>query len=414
LSKSLFVADGKPYDAKTGRVGDWLDAPLEQTFEPATFDATPKVRAVQVDDNGDGTLTVRAQGTFAAGTRARIGNVVQDESTAGFEHSDNNIKFTVSAPLAALQEVELVSRDGAEGSLTSPVSASAAGSSPSPAGAASGTGSSSSSPTAEIKPFTDSSSLVTLRFDPAYPSSRSDGVRASTDLAVAVIGTKVFGLRDAPFQERQPDHVTFLAPTDLLRAATQISWKKLFSSETPRVFLVPAGSNFSITSIALVSASESTNIYVISGSALDALSVLVPTINKGQIKIQSGNTAAVLSLNKDQFAGLKNIVLQHGSDAPIVLALPTGAPPDNKPSLDKQKAPLNVGQNKLTVTGNSLDTIVDVHYLEKPLTFLLASDKKSLVVQLPADLTSIPGIQVLEFLYSDKTSLRYEVPIAGK
>ena len=534
-SARLNIRSGwRHFDSGTGRVGDWVEPPDESTVSAANFQLVPIAKAIMVDDNGDGTLTIRAEGDFPAGTRVRIGNVVQDESTIGFEHNPQYIKFTAPALALAISGAALVNRDGAEAPVvpgdnssqlpdcarlleppapngvpqtalgpqpdlavlathrvnfsqgkkgaTYFITVSNAGSAPtsgkvtatdtlpigltaasisgagwnctlnsltctredvlaatasyapitltvnvddnspvsvintvsvSGGGETNTTNNSASDTTtvspgvkvATVVPFSDSTGLVTLNFAP--PDSG-----AKPDVAIAVIGSRVFGLKDAPFISRDDHSVSFVVPNDLLKANVRVIWKRLFSDVAEQTYKVPITANFSISAIALVSSSDSVNTYAVTGTGLNSIRLLVP--KEVKIDIYGNGTSAVFSLKKEQFTGLKNVILQNADLAtPLILSLPTGSPPDVKPSLDKH-APIGAGDKSLVVTGSLLENILVIHYLEKPVPFALSNDKKSLTIQLPDGFSTNTGIQVLEFVYADKTSVRFEVPVQKK
>jgi hypothetical protein len=71
-----------------------------------------------------------------------------------------------------------------------------------------------------VKPFKDGSSLVRVQLSKAMPYE-------PTNPDVMVIGNKAFGLRDAPFYERTPDHATALVTNDLLTTYRSVTWQRL-------------------------------------------------------------------------------------------------------------------------------------------------------------------------------------------
>jgi hypothetical protein len=117
-SLPMMVRTGwRHYDSKTGRVGNEID-PFQASFLKADrFDILPVPGKVQAADNGDGTVTVVASGAFRAGTRVRIGGVVQDNSTPGFEQNQRYIRFIASASPLALYGARLLNQSGTEADL---------------------------------------------------------------------------------------------------------------------------------------------------------------------------------------------------------------------------------------------------------------------------------------------------------
>ena len=107
---------------------------------------------------------------------------------------------------------------------------------------------------AVIEPFNDSTSLVKIK------PPRSFFCCANSEPEVVVIGSRVFGLRDAPFYKRSDDEIEVLAGNDLLRTNHQVLWKRLLSScaECSKTYQIPFVSgtgvtDFAITGITLVS-----------------------------------------------------------------------------------------------------------------------------------------------------------------
>ncbi len=108
------------YDPKTGRVGNEID-PFEIHFLKAyRFDIPPSPRYVRASDNGDGTVTVMAMGAFKAGTRVRVGGVVQDSTAPGFEQNQRYLRFIAPALSLAKYGASLLNQDGVEGPVVNP------------------------------------------------------------------------------------------------------------------------------------------------------------------------------------------------------------------------------------------------------------------------------------------------------
>ena len=83
-----------------------------------------------------------------------------------------------------------------------------------------------------IKPFKDGSSLVRVQLPGAMPYEPGN-----PDLMV--IGNKVFGLRDAPFYERTPDHATALVTNDLLTTYRSVTWQRILDPVVGKVTSYP-------------------------------------------------------------------------------------------------------------------------------------------------------------------------------
>jgi hypothetical protein len=427
----------REYDAKTGRIGKVL-ADTEsspQVFEMGNFDVPPTPRTVQSEDNGDGTVTVRAMGGFKAGTRVRIGSQILDATSPLFEQSATEIRFTAPAAQIAAVGASLLNRDGTEapvvtGGTSESLGSCAAPKVPQPAKPAEGEGAAhvplpgappaaAPAPAAAdlvLTPLTDSTSILTLKLD-------SSDAPETGEIGVVLIGGQVFGLRNAPFLERDATHVKLVAGNDLLRTNKVVKWVRLFSSKPPRLYtagpVVYAVSGLTLLASGATGpapAGKTGNYYAVTGSSLDGLTILDPP---NTAWLASANTAALKEFFlPDEVAKLyKSIVVQHGSDAPAILSLPAApaaqaaAPAaPAKPAIDPQPAAGIAATSKsLTVTGSGMTQVAAVFYNLTPLPFTAANDKSLTVSQLPA--LGSPGI-TLVFVYADKSLQPYFVPVA--
>jgi hypothetical protein len=430
------------YDAKTGRVGEVINVPEFHTERPANFNLAPVPSDISVADNGDGNLVVIAKGSFGTGVRVRIGNAFLDESSPGFERNTTYIKFVANAAAVALQGARFVNRDGTERDIVEGtmedlapcteakpvVSVKTDGQrrlqpytitvqpaapkapenvDPKPAPEKKEPAPPSDQSTAISRPINGTTSELTITLKPADPK-----LAEQPDVPVVLIGSRVFGLRDFPFIRRTETEIVLQVSTDLLRANPQVKRLHLFATYPVRTISVTDVSRFTVASLTLVSSGDTSH-FAVTGTSLQGLTIDAGFLAPVPVTLH-GDLLATFSLTREQLSGRKNVIMLHPPDAPILMALPAAAAaPEPKPSLEKHAA-INVGEKSLTVTGNVLDAVVGVHYLEEPIPFLLATDKKSITMQLPDGMTTTPGIQVLEVLYIDKTSVRYEVPIKAK
>src|ERR1019366_2983605 len=149
-------------------------------------------------DNGDGTVTVLATGGFKTGTRVRIGSQIIDATVpTQFEQNPTYIKFIAGAAQLAVMGAKMVNRDGTEADIVAPKAGDKVDTgcedtgkeqpppTPGPAPAAATTAATPVTPS----PLTDSTSILTL------PVSTGDRP-GTAEVAVVVIGTQVFGLRN--------------------------------------------------------------------------------------------------------------------------------------------------------------------------------------------------------------------------
>lgn len=441
------------YDPKTGRVGDAIPTTeREHTRRVASFDLPPKPNVVEGEDNGDGTITVRAKGSYRVGTRVRVGSQILDAANPLFEQNPTYIKFTAPAASLALIGAKLVDRDGVEADVVNsgaegpkptsceevaaiPIASPApkpdqAATAAPPAVAPVPTSPAPVPPTpapakdAALEALTDSSSVLTLTLG-------ADDQPGPGELPVVVIGAQVFGLRNAPFLERTANCVKLIVANDLLRTNKTAKWVRIFNPNKPRSFNIPKKTIFAISGVTLLAAgvpgpgpapavpgavtAPAINIYAITGSHLDALAIKAPS----DIPWSAPNTATikVFSLPGDLAKNLKNIVVQHDEEAPIVLALPdvpaaSATPPTPpKPSIDPQPdAGVPASSKTLTLTGAGMKQVIAVLYNATPLPFTAATDKALTINQVPV--LAPPGI-TLVFVYADKSLQPYFVPVAA-
>jgi hypothetical protein len=426
----LVTAGWRHYDRDTDRVGSWIEPPEQYRLPPEGFDLTPTPRDVQIADNSDGTVSVTANGTFLSDVRVRIGPTMLDTTSPGFEHNAHYVRFTASAAALAVYGARLVNGDGLESPVTpgeidtSLEACKALGSGAVPSN--SQQTKSDRAPTVQspppldtpvvetVSPLTSAISRVTLKFEKAIPSD-------SMHVPVAVVGSVASGLRDAPFRVDDSTHLSFNASTDALRATRTIRWTDLRTGWHEDVKVPDAAlSDFSVSAVTLLSSSgdgdTASSLFAISGTGLadGKLSVLSP-MNVTDLKsIENTNgTLATFSAKKTDVDNTKNIVLLHDQDAPVILAMPPGPPPD-KPTPSVHAA-LHVGDSKMVVTGDLLNTVVQVHYLGNALVFTLAADEKSLTVQLPPAATSAANGDSFEVpvqcFYADGTVVPFNAKV---
>ncbi|HEX5413858.1 MAG TPA: hypothetical protein VFZ27_18590 [Terriglobia bacterium] len=434
------------YDRKTGRVGAWIGNYETEDRDIPTFGLPPIPKEARADDNGDGTLTVWVKGSFKAGTRVRIGDTFLNESTPGFERNTFYVVFKASAADIAAHGARLVTDNGREADIVnvngrqvkeSPVAAGSCATSnflkkffkwtslalknipetsqtnfpatPSPQPPPP------SLPT--VVPYTDSTSLLTL---PLAGEDRPKRNEPLDGLPIVVIGPGIFGLRDSPFYEMTDSSVSLVVPNSLLRTYHSATWMKLFTPDHatfPIALGTPAqgghnmSSDYAVSGIVLLAGSPS-NQYVITGSHLEGTKILQPSLEPDV------NTSYIMEFHlSDSLAkAYKNIVIQHGNDAPTVLALPKQtATGSDKPSVDPQKGTVLVGSTRIPIAGTALNQVVDIRYQEKPLAFEPV-DTKSLTVLVSPDssgLTATAGSRRLQFILSDKSWLSYDLKVTA-
>jgi hypothetical protein len=119
----------------------------------------------------------------------------------------------------------------------------------------------------------------------------------------------------------------------------------------------------------------------------------------------------LLTLASSQLEGVKQLVLQNGTEPPILVTVPDTKPSENKPKLQTNKA-ISPGTGvKYTIKGSMLESVTAVQYLGKQLPFALSLDKTSISITLPDEMTATPGIRSLSITYADGSSDRYTVSV---
>jgi hypothetical protein len=73
--------------------------------------------------------------------------------------------------------------------------------------------------------------------------------------------------------------------------------------------------------------------------------------------------------------------------------------------------PINVGTRQVTLTGDLLDQVVSIEHAKTSLSFRLDPGKKSLIVDLPDSISTVPGGYSLLFTLADKTTSGYLLTI---
>jgi hypothetical protein len=290
------------YDLKTGRVGYVIPGTEGKLDirQVASYDQAPSPRAVTAEDNGDGTVTVKANGTFKAGTKVRIGSQILDSTNPLlFDQNATDIRFTASGTALALVGARLVNRDGSESpvqpgqeppvtSCSAPLAATdakatkkhtdkkaaaekkaadkaalekaaaekaaaekkaadkaaleKAAAEKAAAEKAAAEKAVADKAAVTVKALTDSTSTVTIMLT-------GDDQPKFGEIPVVVIGNQVFGLRNNPFLEGilesgHNDHVKLVVANDLLRANRTLKWVRLFDASQPHEFPIPKVSGF--------------------------------------------------------------------------------------------------------------------------------------------------------------------------
>jgi hypothetical protein len=448
LGKVKVTTRWRRYDPKRGVVGSVIKGSeqVQSDVEVDNFDLTPDPPIISWTDSGNGLVTTTLAGGFLPGTHLRLGASILDSGSTNFLYSDSGIQFTVPATQLAAMTPFIVARDGNETELID-VSVGPKAPSLRPCGsteqpipdqgtaAARQTGAASQSKALSItgvklESFDDANAEVDL-------SLQISGQNASSfhgEQLLALIGNRVFGLSDSPFMSKgDPSEkggamsIQLLAPLALLRAARSIkvkrpfwgkNWEDAKSFDLANITRTDIDVDFVPTKVVVASQTEDSAQLAIVGSDLSYVDVLVPD---SQSVKHIGATLILVPISAKELKGLKQVLLRDKKGAIALVPLPESssskssadqqgtAPP--KTSLEKSEPIKSSKGTKVTIKGVSLDAIQSVLSKDKPLTFALASDKKSLTVSLPDDLTSTPGVKILTFILKDGTVIRHQIVI---
>lgn len=293
----------------------------------------------------------------------------------------------------------------------------------------------------EVSPYSDSSSLVTLKkipqFSPAYTGA--------PDLPVVRIGSTVFGLRDQPFLSYQKavkqdgGTATLLVPNSILhneaKTGNQIVWEQLFASadsSAPKIYIIPevasAGSSESQNACAISSSSPpvflsstgsgaaGTSNYAIFGTHLETLTAHSVNDPHDILDTASESAVRILTVPSAYVRSGGSIVVDCGN-TPLPISLP--APPSGnaasnpKETLNPAGGHASLNATSVQISGTGLDHLTQVLYGAKPLQFVpVAADGSAVnIIQLtpndPQNPTSSAGSKSLLFIFADQTTQTY-------
>jgi hypothetical protein len=418
IGKVKVATKWRKYDRKTGIVGAEI-AKAKLAGSPvsshnsciANFDKSPPDPAIKTMDNYDGTTTVTARSNYKSRTRVRVGSLFLDESAPGFQHTPEYIRFTVPNQLLALNDAKIVSPSGLEISLDywwPGVS----------------------------EKMTDKETYLTvvgvnlvevfvpkasLEVPPGEWSKeviegvlKGNGGEGPFPLIVT-IGSKAFGLGDAPFKSETEDYISFLVSKDFIRNQRTLTVKRLLLGEQfMHPYKIPDLFDVSGVTVLSTNANGGYTGFALLGTGLDeSIKIVYPegVELKRQDKSLARGNMLFFRLSKEQLSGLKQLVVQRGDDPPILVAIPDSKPSEKKTTLSDHD-PIEVATGvAYKISGPKAESIDAIQYLDKKLPFTLSLNKESITLKLPDDMTGSPGIRWLSIIYSDKSTERYKVEV---
>jgi len=392
----------------------------ETQFSIKDFNLTPRIQNVSPGDNGDGTVTVHIQtSSYVQNTYIKIAGSTISQGAPIALFNPSSIDFTVPAMLLATQRAYLVDRSGASKEIVEP----------------------------QIGSDNDSQCLAIAGKPTVVPESASMG-RLTVGVArladkfcpptgntlaelhlVALLGNKLFGLRDAPLTlDDAKGTISFRAPIDLLRNSPTVTLERLLWGSPFK-----ASTDLAVTAIptidkATLIAKDKDNLEIaLIGSNLQQLTPPPGTAFNADGKTcapivpptpDTSNTGRILCVPADLADKLTNVVLKSDSGDLILVSLPALTKPDDKPKPSvptlKPQGTIDAGAAvTLTVKGTGLDGFDHVEIAKKKIAADLAADKASIAVHLPADAVQPPKI-VLVFFFKDAKTVSYTVKVNKK
>lgn len=177
-----------------------------------------------------------------------------------------------------------------------------------------------------VRPFNATSSLVTVLVDRKVLNPDVLGPD------VVAVGSTVYGLRNAPYFESAPDHVTILVPNVQLSTYRTLTWQTLLGQ--PQHFGIPfsppasgGASDFAITAITPITAAASSGGPGSTGSTPSAASSKPSPTPSVQSDV---SVPAIVDGKTVTAKGLGLLTIGDGTPA-ITAVSPAGGQPDGKP-----------------------------------------------------------------------------------
>jgi len=384
------------------------------------FNLQPQITSVSPLDNGDGTVTVHLESSsYLQNTYIKIAGTTISQGAANVLFSPTSIDFAVPAAVLATKRAYLVDRSGASREIVNP----------------------------QIGSVTDFECLQINGNPTVVPESPTTGrltvgvMRVAglhcpdtggpslRDLhLVALVGSKVFGLRDAPITvDDAHSTISFRAPMDLLRSSATVTVEKLLWGSPYKV-----SADLGVTAVptidkATVIANGKDNLQIaLTGSNLQHLTPPTGMAFNGDGEACTPNgppahdtsdTGRILCVPQTLAAKLTEVALHADSGDLLLVELPARAkPPATKPSGPTLQPLGSIDEGvatTLTVKGTKLDGFGQVEVGKTKIQAELSADKTSIAVHLPADVVKAPKV-VLVFTFKGSKSVSYTVSVHKK
>lgn len=376
-------------------------------------------------DNGDGTLGVQITSNYYSNSAyIRIGSSVIAQGAANAAYLPDEIDFNAPAPLLATQRASLADSTG----LTTPLQV------PSVRYITQGkrcltisnlAASALSATSARVN------AIVVLNSDQQCIDSLSTAANPSPKLSelplVAVIGSKVFGYRDAPIDvtvaDDRTEQITFYASPDLVRGARSLTVERLFwgdpfkttsSMNLPTVPVIDKATVVKKSKDNLEIALIGSNLLELQAPADMGFQKDGKTCTDNLSGFKDTDTGRMLCVSEKLLSTLSQAALTSSSGDLLLVALPTPSKPKATGPVLQPQGYLNAGVAvNLTVNGTQLENFDHVEIEKKSVPADLTGDKKSILVHLTADMVKAPKI-VLVFFFKGSANVSYTVNVNKK
>jgi hypothetical protein len=415
-------AHWKKVDKKTNIIADeeFDPVPVSSLFHLRDYNFDPSISYVEDPiDNGDGTVTVFVGSRYyPPSTYIRIGSTTFGQGSSNVKFLPKGITFTVPAAMLATQKATLMFNGTSE-----------------PKEIHSNLVNSKNSlqcltiADAQAVPESATSSIVTatMAFNADTKCTQNleilQAQKLSTLHLIAVIGTKVFGYRDAPIVfDDAGKKLSFHAPRDLITSTPMLTVERLFfdkaiwDTKALALYMIPT-----INSATVISKSKENLLIALIGSNLTqfrdppagiGFEKDGKTCTDTLVGYQASDTGRVLCVSASRLPDLSQVALTSKSGDLILVELPDKEKKD-KPSgatLEPQGS-IDAGiAINLTVKGAKLDGFDHVEVEKTKVPAELMQGKKAILVHLPANLVKAPKI-VLVFFFKGSPSVSYTVTV---
>lgn len=400
----------------------YTGAPIQSAAFPIhSFNLRPQITNVFPLDNGDGTVTVHLNSTsYLQNTYIKIAGTTIGQGAPNAFFSPTGIDFTAPAVVLATQTAYLVDRSGASSEIVNPQIGS---NTDFQCLAITG------NPTVVPESATTGRLTVGVAWVDGLHCPDHAGIAISTLHLVALVGNKVFGLRDAPIAvDDAHSTISFRAPLDLLRSAATVTVERLLWGSPYKV-----ATDLGVTAVpaidkATVIAKGDDNLQIaLIGSNLQHLTPQTGThfnsdgkscTPNGPATDDTSNTGRILCVPKTLAAKLTEVALRSDSGDLLLVALPAPAKSKvaEKPSGPKLEPLGSIDEGvaiTLTLKGSKLDGFEYVKVGKTKIPAELSTDKTSIAVHLPADLVKAPKV-VLVFSFKGSKNVSYTVNVNKK